>query len=104
MIRVSRIIRNFHPGMARGPLYDKVFGALPDDPSFQEIESAGGVIEKHAEGHAVAGGGVWVSGEIPRVTSFEGGIPGAMRWVAEDGGKWIKDEVRLHCSVRKFIH
>ncbi|KAJ7680433.1 hypothetical protein DFH06DRAFT_1265436 [Mycena polygramma] len=79
-------------GMARGPLYDKVFGALPDDPSFEEIEAAGGIVEKHAEAHTVAGGGVWVSGEIPRITSFEGGIPGAKRWVAEDGGKWISDE------------
>ncbi|KAJ7901945.1 hypothetical protein B0H14DRAFT_3080169 [Mycena olivaceomarginata] len=97
----SPCVVDLHPerpvsrGMARGPLYDKVFGALPDDPSFEEIESAGGVIEKHAEGHAVAGGGVWVSGEIPRVTSFEGGVPGAMRWVAQDGGKWIKDELIL---------
>ncbi|KAF7361803.1 7, 8-dihydropterin-6-methyl-4-(Beta-D-ribofuranosyl)-aminobenzene-5'-phosphate synthase [Mycena venus] len=61
-------------GMARGPLYDKVFGALPDDPSFEEIAAAGGVVEKHVDGHAVAGGGVWVSGEIPRITSFEGGL------------------------------
>lgn len=81
--------------MARGPLYDKVFAALADDPSFDEIEAAGGVIEKHTEGHAVAGGGVWVSGEIPRITSFEGGIPGGRRWVAEEGGKWISDEVHI---------
>ncbi|KAJ7924921.1 beta-lactamase-like protein [Mycena leptocephala] len=82
-------------GMARGPLYDRVFGALPDDPTFEEIEAAGGVVERHADGHAVAGDGVWVSGEIPRITSFEGGIPGAKRWVAEEGGKWISDELIL---------
>ncbi|KAK7005606.1 7, 8-dihydropterin-6-methyl-4--aminobenzene-5'-phosphate synthase [Favolaschia claudopus] len=80
-------------GMARGPLYDTVFGALPDDPSFQQIEAAGGVVETHVDGHAVAGGGVWVSGEIPRITSFEGGIPGGMRWVEEGGGHWIADEL-----------
>jgi 7,8-dihydropterin-6-yl-methyl-4-(beta-D-ribofuranosyl)aminobenzene 5'-phosphate synthase len=74
-------------------LYDRVFGALPDDPTFEEIEAVGGVVERHADGHAVAGDGVWVSGEIPRITSFEGGIPGAKRWVAEEGGKWISDEV-----------
>lgn len=74
-------------------MYDRVFGALPDDPTFEEIEAAGGVVERHADGHAVAGDGVWVSGEIPRITSFEGGIPGAKRWVAEEGGKWISDEV-----------
>ncbi|KAF7306151.1 7, 8-dihydropterin-6-methyl-4-(Beta-D-ribofuranosyl)-aminobenzene-5'-phosphate synthase [Mycena chlorophos] len=77
-------------GMARGPLYDTVFAALPDDPSFDEIAAAGGVVEPHAEGHAVAGGGVWVSGEIPRVTSFEEGIRGGKRW---DGAKWIDDEL-----------
>jgi len=82
-------------GMARGPLYDKVFGSLPDDPTFEEIESKGGVVEKRPTGHAVAGGGVWVSGEIPRITSFEGGVPGGKRWVAEDGGKWISDELIL---------
>ncbi|KAJ7497402.1 beta-lactamase-like protein [Mycena latifolia] len=82
-------------GMARGPVYDKVFCALPDDPTFEEIEAAGGVVEKHSQGHAVAGGGVWVSGEIPRITSFEDGIPGGKRWVAEDGGKWISDELIL---------
>ncbi|KAJ7217946.1 beta-lactamase-like protein [Mycena pura] len=80
-------------GMARGPLYDKVFGALRSDPTFEEIEAAGGIVEKHAECHTVAAGAVWVSGEIPRISPFEVGMPGAMRWVAEDGGKWISDEL-----------
>lgn len=79
--------------MARGPLYDTVFAALPDDPSFEEMAQRGAVVEKHSEGHVVAGGGVFVSGEIPRVTSFEDGVLGGKRWVTEDGGKWIADEV-----------
>ncbi|KAJ7446169.1 beta-lactamase-like protein [Mycena galericulata] len=82
-------------GMARGPLYDKVFGSLPDDPTFEQIETGGAIVEKHATGHAVAAGGVWVSGEVPRVTSFEAGIPGGKRWVAENDGKWISDELIL---------
>ncbi|KAJ7703090.1 hypothetical protein B0H17DRAFT_1157200 [Mycena rosella] len=82
-------------GMARGPLFDKVFAALPDDPTFEEIEAAGGVVEKHASGHAVAAGSVWISGEIPRVTAFEAGVPGGKRWVSDDGGKWISDELIL---------
>ncbi|KAJ7072226.1 hypothetical protein C8F01DRAFT_1103019 [Mycena amicta] len=87
--RGSKCVVDCHPdrpisrGMARGPLYDTVFAALPDDPSFEEIATTGGVVEKHAEGHAVADGGVWVSGEIPRITPFEGGVPGGRRWVAE---------------------
>ncbi|KAJ7647227.1 beta-lactamase-like protein [Roridomyces roridus] len=80
-------------GMSRGPLFDKVFAALADDPAFDEIEKLGGVVDKHSEGHVVAGGGVFVSGEIPRVTSFEEGVRGGKRWVAEDGGKWITDEL-----------
>lgn len=73
-----------------------VVGRLPPDPTFAQIEAAGGVVEKHAEGHAVAGGTVWVSGEIPRVTHFEGGLPSGVRWVETNGqGGWTKEEVSL---------
>ncbi|KAJ7076391.1 beta-lactamase-like protein [Mycena belliarum] len=97
----SECVVDCHPdrpisrGMARGPLYDKAFAALPDDPTFEEIGAAGGIVEKHSEGHVVAAGGIWISGEIPRTSSFEGGIPGAKRWVTDDGGKWISDELIL---------
>lgn len=80
-------------GIAPGPKYDKVIAALPPDPTFELIEKGGGVLEKHRERHYVAGGTVWVSGEIPRVTEFEDGILGGMRWVEDDGGKWIRDQV-----------
>ncbi|KAI0328412.1 hypothetical protein GY45DRAFT_1326427 [Cubamyces sp. BRFM 1775] len=73
----------------------KVIGRLPDDPKFEQIEELGGVVEKHAEGHAVADGQVWVSGEIPRVTHFETGLPGAVRWMEKDSeekGEWTKEE------------
>lgn len=79
-------------GIAPGPKYDKVIAALPPDPTFELIEKGGGVLEKHRERHYVAGGTVWVSGEIPRVTEFEDGILGGMRWVEDDGGKWIRDQ------------
>jgi 7,8-dihydropterin-6-yl-methyl-4-(beta-D-ribofuranosyl)aminobenzene 5'-phosphate synthase len=85
-------------GIAPGPSYDKVLCALPPDPTFELIEKEGGVLERHSKGHAVAGGTVWVSGEIPRVTEYEIGILGGMRWVQDEGepsttGKWIKDGV-----------
>lgn len=102
----SPIVVDLHPdrpvarGIAPGPTYDKVLCAIPFDPTFQAIEAAGGMVEKHAEGHAVAGGAIWVSGEIPRVTEFECGIPGGMRWTQksaeespEPEGKWISDQV-----------
>ncbi|KAI0633902.1 beta-lactamase-like protein [Trametes polyzona] len=73
----------------------KVLGRLLPDPTFQQIEELGGVVEKHDEGHAVAGDTVWVSGEIPRVTHFEGGLPSGVRWVAkgeDDTGEWVREE------------
>ena len=82
-------------GMAphRGPV---VVARLPADPTFAEIEALGGIVEKHPEGHPVAGDSVWISGEVPRLTEYEEGIIGGMRWVPskDDGrGEWISDEV-----------
>ncbi|OSC99332.1 hypothetical protein PYCCODRAFT_1446804 [Trametes coccinea BRFM310] len=90
-------VADLHPDrpIARGiaPQGGKVIGRLLDDPTFAEIEALGGVVETHAEGHVVAGGAVWVSGEIPRVTHFEGGLPSGVRWVErEGGGEWVKEE------------
>jgi len=82
-------------GIAPGPTFNKVICALPPDPTFELIEKAAGVLEKHSEGHAVAGGTVWVSGEIPRVTEYEAGILGGMRWVQETpdaAGKWVNEQ------------
>ena len=84
--------RPFARGIAPGPTYDKVLCALLPDPTFELIETAGGVLEKHAEGHTVAGNTIWVSGEIPRVTEFENGLLGGMRW-HEERGEWIKEQV-----------
>lgn len=84
--------RPYARGIAPGPTYDKVICTLPPDPTFDLIEQAGGVLEKHAEGHAVAGETVWVSGEIPRVTEFESGMLGGMKWM-EDKHGWVKEQV-----------
>jgi len=83
-------------GIAPGPTFDKVICRLPDDPTFELIEREGGVLEKHSEGHTVADNTLWVSGEIPRVTPFESGLPGHMRWVegvSGETGKWTKEWV-----------
>ena len=105
---VDPIVVDLHPdrpvarGIAPGPTYDKPLCALPFDPTFQAIETAGGVVEKHAEGHAVAGGALWVSGEIPRVTEFEIGILSGLRWTQKSteespkpDGKWVSDRVNI---------
>ncbi|KAF9051239.1 hypothetical protein BDZ89DRAFT_1057083 [Hymenopellis radicata] len=91
---VSRCVMDVHPdrpyarGIAPGPNYDKVICSLPADPEFAEMEALGGVVEKHANEHVVAGGTVYVSGEIPRVTPYEQGILGGMRWVDD---KWVSE-------------
>lgn len=48
---------------------------LPPEPTFEAIEAAGGVIERNADTHTVAGFFVG-SGEIERVTSYETGLFG----------------------------
>jgi 7,8-dihydropterin-6-yl-methyl-4-(beta-D-ribofuranosyl)aminobenzene 5'-phosphate synthase len=78
---------------------------LPADPTFELIKEAGGIVEMNRESHTVADNAIFVSGEIPRVTDFEGGIPGGMRWIEGNGpGKWTKEEVYitlvLHHSER----
>ncbi|KAF8070550.1 beta-lactamase-like protein [Lyophyllum atratum] len=96
----SPCIVDVHPdrpsarGIAPGPTFDTVICSLPSDPTFELIEEAGGVVEKNSNGHAVAGDTVWVSGEIPRVTPFESGMMGGMRWYDEPGkgGKWLKEQ------------
>jgi 7,8-dihydropterin-6-yl-methyl-4-(beta-D-ribofuranosyl)aminobenzene 5'-phosphate synthase len=83
-------------GIAPGPTYNKVICSLPPDPTFESIEKAGGVLEKHSEGHLAAGGTLWVSGEIPRVTEYEAGLLGGMRWVqkgSNTAGEWANEQV-----------
>ncbi|TFK73977.1 hypothetical protein BDN72DRAFT_956061 [Pluteus cervinus] len=97
---IPQVVIDVHPdrpearGIAPGPNFNKVICAIPVDPKFDEIEGLGGVLEKRKEGHSVASGMVWVSGEIPRVTEWEEGILGGMRWVVgeENGnGRWVNE-------------
>lgn len=65
--------------------------SLEADPTFDEIENAGGVVQKHDEAHTVLDGFFLASGKIPRVTPYEVGIRGGMRFIKETGA-WISDE------------
>lgn len=54
------------------------------------------MVETSTEGHAVAGGTVYVSGEIPRLVDFEKGLIGAVRWLPQEGTNeygWTPEEV-----------
>jgi 7,8-dihydropterin-6-yl-methyl-4-(beta-D-ribofuranosyl)aminobenzene 5'-phosphate synthase len=103
----SAVVADLHPDrpIARGiapPPTNKVTCRLPEDPTHTDILAAGGIVETHAEGHSVADNTVWVSGEIPRVTSFETGLLGGARWrefhsatSEEVRGEWVPEKVSI---------
>lgn len=66
--------------------------SLEADPTFEEIEAAGGVVEKNAGTHAVCDGMFLISGEIPRKTDYEVGIRNAIR-LDKEKGQWKPDEL-----------
>jgi 7,8-dihydropterin-6-yl-methyl-4-(beta-D-ribofuranosyl)aminobenzene 5'-phosphate synthase len=80
-------------------------GILPfeDVPSPQALRDAGGEPVIHASGRLVAGGRAWLSDEIPRVTSYEMGMPGQL--AQDEAGHWhpdprVSDERWLAVHVR----
>lgn len=77
------------------------FALLPPEPAFDEIEAAGGVIERHAEPHLVADLFVG-SGQIDRVTAYETGLVGHHSFVGDDvvSDPLILDERFLAAHVR----
>lgn len=82
-------------GVSRPPPSDKVICRLAEDPTFEEIKALGATVELHSEPHVVAGNTVFVSGEIPRVSAFEQGLIGGMRWMKGESGlaAWIEEPV-----------
>lgn len=65
--------------------------SLEADPGFDDIEEAGGVLAKNGGVHPVLDGFFLTSGAIPRVTPYEIGIRGGMRF-SETDGQWTSDE------------
>ncbi|GJE95875.1 MBL-fold metallohydrolase domain-containing protein [Phanerochaete sordida] len=96
----GRCVVDLHPDRpeARGiapPPRGKVICRLAADPTFEELEREGAVVEKHDEGHVVAGGTLFVSGEIPRITAYEQGLIGGVRWKPTEAapkGEWVSEE------------
>jgi len=97
--------RPLRRGIAPPPQWIPIV-ALEADPSLEEIEQHNGKVDLHDEAHEIQTSsgeltGVGVSGKIERVTPFEKGIPGAVRWrEEEDGvlpitgkGSWFSDEL-----------
>lgn len=78
--------------------------SLEADPTFEEIESAGGKVEKSTSPHTVLDDMFLISGEIPRVTEYETGLKHAVRY-DQSTEKWEKDEMiaderLLVCNVK----
>ena len=65
--------------------------SIEADPTFEEIEAAGGVVNKHTGVHTVLDDMFLVSGEIPRVTPYETGLKFGVRFDAKSK-TWSKDE------------
>lgn len=64
----------------------------PENPSFAEVEAMGGSVIASKEPRAVCDGYFFVSGEIPRHTDYETGIPNQVRRLpGEPPGEWTKD-------------
>lgn len=77
------------------------FERVPDPGA---LAKAGANVVKTREPQLVGGGAIYLSGEIPRVTSYETGFPGHVRRLAE-GDAWepdplIKDERFLSVHLR----
>ncbi|KAH8805469.1 metallo-beta-lactamase superfamily protein [Xylogone sp. PMI_703] len=102
----SELIVDLHPSRPdyRGLLTPAGLISLERDPTFEEIEAAGATVVKHDQPHTVLDDMFLVSGEIPRVTSYESGIKHGMRFIQQTG-KWesdqlILDERFLMCKVK----
>ncbi|RAL02878.1 MBL fold metallo-hydrolase [Aspergillus ibericus CBS 121593] len=93
-------IVDLHPDRPeyRGMAIGKEIISLQADPTFEEIEHAGGEIRKEAEGHTILDDFFYISGEIPRRTTYETGLKGGMRFEKdqdenEEEGDWFSDEI-----------
>ena len=96
-----------HPGMFRQRAMTLASGTiLPIKaiPSPQELEELGANVLSSDQPQLILNDCFWISGEIPRVTSYERGFPGHLRR-SEDGSSWepdplIMDERFLAVHVR----
>jgi 7,8-dihydropterin-6-yl-methyl-4-(beta-D-ribofuranosyl)aminobenzene 5'-phosphate synthase len=71
-----------------GPLGKPI--SLQADPTFEEIEGAGANVVKSSEAYTILEDTFLVSGEIPRVTTYEIGMPRGVRFVKANGA-WEPD-------------
>lgn len=86
-----------HPGMFRqraAKLPGGGFRLMEDVPSIKALTMHGARVKATTEPALALDGQLYVSGEIPRVTPFERGLPGQHR-LADDGKTWEPDELLM---------
>ncbi|CRL20745.1 Beta-lactamase-like [Penicillium camemberti] len=90
------LVADLHPDRPayRGIALPEHIISLEADPTFEDIRSAGAVVDKRSEPHTVLDDFFLVSGEIPRVTPYETGLKNAVRY-DPDENDWFSDEVIL---------
>jgi 7,8-dihydropterin-6-yl-methyl-4-(beta-D-ribofuranosyl)aminobenzene 5'-phosphate synthase len=91
------IVCYMHPDMFRSraaKLPDGSLRPMEDVPSAADLEAHGGRVISTREAQPIAGGTAWVSGEIPRRSGFEVGLPGQHRRTL-DGTGWEPDELLM---------
>jgi 7,8-dihydropterin-6-yl-methyl-4-(beta-D-ribofuranosyl)aminobenzene 5'-phosphate synthase len=66
---------------------------LADVPSPEALETAGAAVVNSYESRLVLDDSVFLSGEIPRVTSYDKGLPNQIR--LDDHGNWVPDPLQL---------
>jgi 7,8-dihydropterin-6-yl-methyl-4-(beta-D-ribofuranosyl)aminobenzene 5'-phosphate synthase len=107
MLRALQIVRDrnggrevpyyAHPDMFRSraaKLPDGSMRPMQDVPSVAALTAYGARVIDTVEPHFPLDGMAFVSGEIPRVTSFETGLPGQHRRTL-DGKGWELDEIMM---------
>jgi 7,8-dihydropterin-6-yl-methyl-4-(beta-D-ribofuranosyl)aminobenzene 5'-phosphate synthase len=91
----SSLLVDLHPNR---PDYRGVMAMVPvsleSDPTFEEIEKAGALVQKHDEAHTVLDDMFLISGEIPRVTAYEKGLQRGIRFNKQTE-KWEDDTLIL---------
>lgn len=90
----QKVLIDLHPARPdfRGIDFPGAPLSLEADPAFEEIEAAGGTVDKHDEAHTVLNDMFLTSGFIPRVTPYEVGLKLGMRFDKRKG-IWESDEV-----------
>jgi 7,8-dihydropterin-6-yl-methyl-4-(beta-D-ribofuranosyl)aminobenzene 5'-phosphate synthase len=93
----AKVPVHVNPGMfykrADSDSPDGSYLPLEDVPSLEDLDRAGAAVVNSFEPRLVLGDTAYISGEIPRVTQYEKGLPTQVRLDGE--GNWIPDPLQL---------